>query len=217
MKTIIQCDFDGTITEDDVSFLIYDTFGDGSWRELFKEYQKGKIPVGIFNTKAFAMVKTDEQALFDLILKSDKVRMRPGFRELLHHCSQNDLEFVIVSNGLVFYIEAILKNMGINDIKVFAAESRFTTDKGMEVKYIGPEGREVMVGFKEAHTELFLRRGYRVIYVGNGVSDIYPAQRAHHIFATGDMLGRCSEINLNCTPFNDLNDVVRGLELLPLN
>ena len=112
--------------------------------------------------------------------------------------------------------EAILKNMGINDIKVFAAESRFTPD-GMEVKYIGPEGREVMVGFKEAYTELFLRRGYRVIYVGNGVSDIYPAQRAHHIFATGDLLGRCNEVNLKCMPFNDLNDVIRGLELLPLN
>jgi len=38
-KTLIQCDFDGTITEEDVSFILLDTFARGDWRRLLKEYK----------------------------------------------------------------------------------------------------------------------------------------------------------------------------------
>ena len=67
---------------------------------------------------------------------------------------------------------------------------------------------------KEAYTKLFLTNGYRIIYVGDGFSDISPAKHAHHIFATSELLAYCKEANLNYTPFADFNDVVRGLELL---
>lgn len=213
MKTLVQCDFDGTITDKDVSFLLLDAFADSSWRQMLKDYQADGISVGLFNTRAFAMIKADKQTLLDFVLNSDEVKIRPGFPELLDYCSRNGLEFVIVSNGQDIYIEAILNKLGINNIEFFAARSSFGPG-GLDVKYIGPDGSELLDGFKESYTELFLSRGYRVIYVGNGVSDIYPARRAHHVFAIDDLLERCHETNLNCTPFNDLNDVVKGLERL---
>ena len=215
MKTLVQCDFDGTITDKDVSFFLLDAFADSSWRQMLKDYQADRISVGLFNTRAFAMIKADKQTLLDFVLNSDEVKIRPGFPELLDYCSRNGLEFVIVSNGQDFYVEAILNKLGINNIEFFAARSRFGPG-GLDVKYIGPDGSELLDGFKEAYTELILSRGYRVIYMGNGVSDIYPARRAHHIFAIGDLLDRCHETKLNCTPFNDLNDVVKGLERLRL-
>ena len=215
MKTLVQCDFDGTITTEDVSFLLMDTFTDGNWREMLKEYQQDRISVGAFNTRAFAMIKEDKQTLLDFISSSGRVKIRPGFPELLGYCSRKGLEFVIVSNGQDFYIDAILKNMGIRDIEFFAATSSFTPD-GLAVDYIGPAGKVVMDCFKETYTELFLNKGYRVIYVGNGASDFPPAKLSHHVFATDDLLRRCEESDLDCLPFNDLNDVVRGLEQLQL-
>ncbi len=214
MKTAVQCDFDGTITEEDVSFLLLDAFADGNWRQLLRDYMAGRISVGAFNTRAFAMIKADRQTLRDFVLKSDRVKIRPGFRELLDYCSRKGLKFVIVSNGVDFYIEAILEDMGAGGIEVFAAQSQFRPG-GMRVDYIGPDGSRMEAGFKEAHTELLKRRGYSVIYVGNGLSDIYPARRASHVFATGDLLERCSEEKLACLPFDDLNDVLRGLKTLP--
>ncbi len=215
MKTLIQCDFDGTITEQDVSFLLLDNFADPSWRNLLKDYTEGRISVGAFNTRAFAMIKADKPTLLNFVLNSDKIKIRPGFPELLSYCSQNGVELVIVSNGQDFYIDAILAKLGINHLKAFAARSRFTP-QGIEVNYIGPDGRILEDNFKEAYTRLFLDRGYRVIYVGNGASDIYPARRAHHVFATGDLLKQCQQEGLPCTPFNDLNDVASGLKRLPL-
>ena len=214
-KTTVQCDFDGTITEKDVSFLLLNNFANGDWRPLLEEYKAGKISVGAFNTKTFAMIKADKQTLIEFILTSSKVKIRPGFRELLDYCSQKDLKFVIVSNGLHFYIKTILEDMGIKNVEIFAAQNRFLPE-GLEAKYIGPDGNQLEDSFKETHTKLFLKQGYRVVYIGDGVSDIYPAKRAYHVFATGDLLAYCKEANLNCTSFVDLNGVVRGLELLQL-
>jgi len=211
VKTLFQCDFDGTLTEEDVSFLILDAFATGDWRQLLTQYREGKIPVGRFNTKAFAMVKADKPTLLQFV--RSKARIRAGFHELLAYCHRQGFEFVIVSNGLDFYINTILKDMGIDNIQVFAAQTRFIAN-GIDVRYIGPKGNQLEDNFKDAYVSLFLGRGYRLIYAGNGISDVSPARQAHHIFATGELLTCCQEMNLNCTPFIDLNDVIRGLEFL---
>ncbi len=213
VKTVVQCDFDSTIAADDVSFLLLDTFADGNWGQLLKEYREDRISVGVFNTKSFAMVKADKQTLLDFILVKNKIRIRPGFNELLTYCAKRGFKFVIVSNGLSFYIEAILRDIGVENIEVFASQTQFNPD-GLKVEYIGPDGSEFVSGFKDAYTKLFLSRGYRVVYIGDGKSDRSPASQAHYIFARDDLLAYCQEKNLTCMPFDDLYDVVRGLELL---
>ncbi len=211
MKTLVQCDFDGTIIEGDIGFRLLGSFASQDWRRLLTEYRAGRMSVGGFNTGAFAMVKADRQTLLEFV--KSKVKIRAGFQELVACCQQQGFRFAIVSNGLVFYIEAILEDTGVDNIEVIAARTNFTPE-GIEAKYIGPDGNQLQDGFKEAYTRSFLAEGYRVVYIGNGISDTSPARQAHHIFATGGLLDYCQRTNLDCTPFVDLNDVVRGLELL---
>jgi len=221
MKTLVQCDFDGTITEADASFFLLDAFAQGDWRQLLRQYKEHKISVGEFNTKAFAMVKVDKPALLEAMkgkalpssLSSRAVKIRDGFQELVNYCSKRDFSLVIVSNGLDFYIHEILKQVGLENIVVHAAQTQFSTS-GVEVRYIGPDGNELDDGLKEACIKLFLEQGYRVIYIGNGDSDISPAKYAHQIFATGELLAYCRENNLECKPFNDFSEIVTALELL---
>jgi 2-hydroxy-3-keto-5-methylthiopentenyl-1-phosphate phosphatase len=208
-KTIIQCDFDGTITEEDASFIILDAFAGGKWRHLFREYQEGKMTVGQFNTKAFSMVKADRESLLSVV--KGKVRVRPGFRELLACCRQKGFRFVIVSNGLDFYIKEILGNIGITDVEVFAAETSFLPD-GLRVQHIGPDGTFLNADVKAAYVDSFLNQGYRVIYIGDGSSDVLPATRSHYVFATGSLLEHCKKKNLDCTYFSNFIEIVNVLE-----
>jgi 2-hydroxy-3-keto-5-methylthiopentenyl-1-phosphate phosphatase len=211
---IIQCDFDGTITEEDVSFMLLDVFAQGDWREWFEQYREHKITVGEFNTRAFSMVKATRAEL--LRVARNKVRLRPGLQELVSYCRRRGFRLVIVSNGLDFYITAILKDAGLGGIEVHAAKTRFyhSGRHGLKVQYIGPDNTPLLSGFKEAYTRAFLRQDSRLVYVGNGPSDIAPAVHAHHVFARDGLLDGCRETGLECTPFNDLNDIVRGLESL---
>lgn len=211
MKTLVQCDFDGTITQEDMGYMLLDAFASEDWKQLLAEYRQHKISVDYFNTKAFAMIKADKQTLLKFV--EGRVKIRAGFHDLLACCHRKGFQFVIVSNGLDFYIERILRDIGIDSIEVFAAQTRFGS-KGIETQYIGPDGNQLQDGFKEAYIRLFLSRGYRVICVGNGASDIPSARLAHHIFATGELLTYCKQANLNYKPFVDLNDVVRDLEFL---
>jgi 2-hydroxy-3-keto-5-methylthiopentenyl-1-phosphate phosphatase len=213
MKLAVQCDFDGTITEEDVSFLILDTFVGDRWRDMLTEYLEGRIPVGAFNKKVFALVKAAKKTQLDVIFNSDRVKIRPGLKELVDYCSQLGYRFIIVSNGLIFYIKALLEREGIKNAEVFAASNEFRPE-GMIASYIGPDGQEMDAGFKEAYTKLLIKDGYEVVYVGNGVSDIYPSRLAKIVFATGDLLRKCEEEKLAYTPFDDLYDVVRGLKAL---
>lgn len=208
---LIQCDFDGTITEDDISFMLLDAFAQGNWREIFEQYRQNKITVGEFNTRAFAMVRATRAELVGVA--RERIRLRRGFPELISYCRRRGFRFVIVSNGLDFYIAAILKDAGLEDIEVYAAKTRFY-QRGLKVQYIGPDSTPLMSDFKEAYTKAFLKQGYKMVYVGNGPSDVAPARHAQYVFARDGMLDGCREINLKCTPYNDLNDVVRGLESL---
>ncbi|MFC2022411.1 MtnX-like HAD-IB family phosphatase [Chloroflexota bacterium] len=209
-KTLVQCDFDGTITEEDVSFLLLDAFADRDWRRLFREYEEGRISVGHFNTEAFAMVKADRASLLEVV--NSGARVRPGFHELVACCRRKGFRFVIVSNGLDFYIQEILRDIGMAGIEVFAAQTRFHPE-GLKVQYVGPDGSHLDSDFKVAYVNSFLGEGYRIIYAGNGTSDILPARQCHYVFATGNLLAYCKQASLGCTPFTDLNEVVRVLEL----
>ena len=209
MRSLVQCDFDGTITEEDISFLLLDAFAQGDWRRLLRKYQERKISVGEFNTRAFAMVKADKNVLLGAL--EGRVKVRAGFRELVDYCRQQGFRLVIVSNGVDFYINAILKDLGLGDLEVHAAQASFHP-AGMKVQYVGPDGKRLEDGFKEAYIQSFLKLGYSVIYIGNGDSDLAPAKHAHRVFATGDLLACTKENNLHCRPFEDFEDVVRDLK-----
>ena len=211
MKTLVQCDFDGTVTEKDTSFFLLDTFAQGDWRRLLREYKEHRISVGEFNTKAFAMVRADKPTLLEAL--EGKVKVRAGFRELVNYCQRRDFRLVIVSNGLDFYIEATLKGLGLNNLEVHAAQASFHPG-GMQVQYLGPDGKRLEDGVKEAYTRSFLKLGYRVIYVGNGDSDFAPAKYAHHVFATGELLAYCRDNNLKYKSFKNFIDIVRDIDLL---
>jgi 2-hydroxy-3-keto-5-methylthiopentenyl-1-phosphate phosphatase len=211
VKTLVQCDFDGTVTEEDISFFLLDAFAQGDWRRLLREYKEHKISVGEFNTKAFAMVKADKPTLLGAL--KGKVEVRVGFHELVNYCLKKGFRLVIVSNGLDFYIKAVLKDLGLGNVEVYAAQASFHPE-GMKVQYVGPDGKRLDDGFKEAYVTSFLKLGCKVIYVGNGDSDVAPAKYAHYVFATGDLLAYCRENDLKYKPFDNFIDVVRELNLM---
>jgi len=209
MKTLVQCDFDNTITDGDVSFQILENFGDGSWRGKLDLYRQGDITVGQFNSQAFAGVKESKRNLIEFVRRHAIVR--PGLQDMMDCCRRKNFEFVIVSNGLDFYIKSILKDAGLDGVKVYSARTRFLPT-GIDAHYINLDGKELLSGFKESFTRHFLEQDFRVIYIGDGLSDIGPAKMADDVIARGDLLRLCREQNVQCHPFDTLTDVARILE-----
>ncbi|RJO63184.1 MAG: 2,3-diketo-5-methylthio-1-phosphopentane phosphatase [Dehalococcoidia bacterium] len=208
---LVQCDFDGTVTIGDVSFQILDEFTGTGWRQLFQEYMQGKMTVNHFNATAFSRVKADKETLENFVRQ--KAVIRPGLPELLKTCRERDFRFTIVSNGMMFYIDAILKMLGMNGVEFVAGRSNFKPE-GVEAWYEGPDGKPLEDGFKEAYTRNFLKQGYRIVYIGNGASDFAPARLCSHIFSIDNLSASCKEAGVAHSPFTDLHEVADGLKKL---
>ena len=204
MKFLIQCDFDGTITEDDISFVLLDAFAKGDWRAINKLYSDGKITVGEFNARAFGLVRAGKKAMLNYL--KDKVKVRPGFQKLVELCQKKGIRLVIVSNGLDFYIKKALEDMGLRNLEYHAAETRFHANI-LKVRYIGPDGSVVASGYKEKYVNQYLNEGYHVVYIGNGTSDLSPARGAHQIFATESLLKSCQSNGITCIPFTSFLEI----------
>jgi 2-hydroxy-3-keto-5-methylthiopentenyl-1-phosphate phosphatase len=211
MKTLIQCDFDGTLTDDDIGFILLDRYGHEEWRRLLQDYKEHKISVDEFNTGAFSLINADRKTLEETT--RNVYSIRNGFHELFAYCAKRDFRLVIVSNGLEFYIRIILQQIGLENVEVYAAQTEFHNN-GLKVQYIGPDGKQSNDGLKETYIKLFKNEGYRVVYLGNGDSDIYAARHAHHVFARDMLLTLCKDEGINHEPFNDLHDVIKGLDSL---
>lgn len=208
-KILIQCDFDGTVTYEDASFAILETYIPGQWEELFSEYQNGKMTVGEFNSRVFAKVTSDKATLLEIVDK--QINVREGFPDFIEFCKNRKYRIVFVSNGLDFYIRHILNKTGFNEMEVHASITDFQST-GLVVRHKGPDGNFLDRDVKETFTDYFKSQGYRIIYLGDGRSDIYPARKCDHVFATGSLAGYCREENLNCTPFESFKDVIREME-----
>jgi 2-hydroxy-3-keto-5-methylthiopentenyl-1-phosphate phosphatase len=210
-RTLVQCDFDGTITDGDVSFQILDEFTGLGWHDQLQEYMQGKISVNRFNSAVFSKVKADKATLDQFV--REKAVIRPGLNDLLQACTERGFRFFIVSNGMMFYIDNILKMLGLSGVEFAAARANFKPE-GMEAWYEGPDGKPLEDGFKEAFTRDFLKQGYRVIYVGNGTSDFPAAKLCSHIFSIDNLTVSCKQAGVAHTPFTDLHDVAAGLRKL---
>jgi 2-hydroxy-3-keto-5-methylthiopentenyl-1-phosphate phosphatase len=210
-KILVQCDFDGTITIEDASFIMLDTFARGNWRRINDEYEAGRITVGRFNESAFGLVRATKKAMLESI--RGRVRIRAGFSELMACCERHGFRVVIVSNGLDFYIQEIFNKIGFPKIEFHAASTRFGGRK-VSVQYIGPDGKPIDDAFKAAYVSHFLRQNYRIIYIGDGSSDLAPARKCQRVFATGTLLKRCRAESVDHVPFDDFYRIVESLDEL---
>jgi len=203
-KILVQCDFDGTVTTEDVSFMLLDAFANGDWRVLDAEYGAGKITVGQFNERAFALVRAGKKEMLDYL--KGKVVIRRGFKSFVQLCRKKGFRLVIVSNGLDFYIRQILTDIGLENLEFYASKTRFHANR-LKVRYVGPDGQDVDAEFKDKYVSHFIGEGYKVVYIGNGTSDLSAAKAAQHVFATESLLKHCRRTGLTCVPFTSFHEI----------
>ncbi len=209
---LVQCDFDGTVTVGDVSFQILDEFTGNGWRQLFDDYMAGKMSVNCFNASVFSKVKADRKTLDAFVRKNAVIRL--GLQELIDVSRRKGYRFVIVSNGMMFYIENLLDMLGLKGIEFVAAKANFLPGT-IEAWYEGPDGKTIEDGFKEAYTRHFIKQGYDIVYIGNGASDFAPARLCQHIFSIDNLTKACQANGVAHTPFTTLHEVAQALGKLP--
>jgi 2-hydroxy-3-keto-5-methylthiopentenyl-1-phosphate phosphatase len=184
---IVVSDFDGTLTIEDVTTLIWDTYLTYDWRTtlLPPTYEGTWTPLEMI-ARGYAGVHVPPSRLLPEIRA--RVRLRPGVEALATFCRGRGWPFAVASHGLSFYVEALLPSW----IPSTAFHGEFADGK-WDVSL--PPGMFLAPGedFKShVIAELVARHpGHPTVYLGDGRLDLTAAQTCDRVFAVrGSRLAR---------------------------
>ncbi len=202
----VLSDFDGTITKEDVAELLLQEFAGDAWREIERLHER----IGTRETlrREFALVRATKEEV--LAAAERLARLDPTFPPFLAFCRGRDIHVEIVSEGFDAYLLHLLDRWGL-DIPFRTNAASFDGDR---ITLTHPYGDPTctLCGTCKMGRVLELRaRGYRIAYVGNGISDICPALEADLVFAKDDLAALCRKHERGFVPFRDFGDVQRGL------
>ena len=186
----VLTDFDDTAAEQNVAELLLHRFGDPTWTDVRARFREGEFTLIEYQEIVFRNILADRATMQDYV--KNNANLRPYFRELWDYCQSNDIPLAVVSQGLDFYIEALLEKEGYPRIPVYSVNTNFTQDGiTYEYRYMRP-GHERQGNSKGLIVEKYRDQGYYIVYIGDGHSDFEAGEMADLLYAHRTLAEECN-------------------------
>ena len=214
-RPAVLVDFDDTAAEQNVAELLLTRFGGPSWQGVRDRFRAGELNLKEYQEITFRDMRADRSTMQAYV--KEKANLRPYFGELLRYCQAQEIPMAIVSQGLDFYIQALLDKEGHTQVPVYAVNTSFTNQViAYEYRYTRP-GQEAAGNSKALVVERFRQDGHYVFYAGDGLSDFEAAPSADVLFAHRTLATECDRQNVPYRPFTDFADMLQAVQEYQLN
>jgi 2,3-diketo-5-methylthio-1-phosphopentane phosphatase len=207
---LILCDFDGTVTERDVTDLVWDDWISRSERErMVSEVLRNNWSMYQYIAYGYSHVRIAPERL--LLELSERVRIRHGWTRFLTLVGVSNARLHIVSNGLDFYIRKYVPDW----VPISCYSARFDETYRVEL----PPDCELdnRTEFKVNQVRQLIRDSGEemVVYVGDGRADFEPALLCSRIFAVreSNLANTCRLHCINKVEFDSFDTVAECLAL----
>ena len=128
----IYCDFDATITVNDVWHELFTRYGKPLAFEIWSEFANGNLTAAECIRIACSTVENaDPEATLQLFREQP---LREGFKDFVAFCGERGLDIRVVSDGFTGYIRPIFEANGI-DIPYYANDIEVTTDGTLSIDF----------------------------------------------------------------------------------
>ena len=207
----VLCDFDGTITLTDTFAYILKKYAHGDWQQYDRQYERGELTLQDVVRKQGMMIRTPEMVL---VAEMERVTaFRPNFDKLIAYCRTNKTPIAVVSAGLEFVINHLLRMKGWNHLaKLYAAKAETTPD-GIRLTF--PRLRDkTSLDLKDDLLRFHQSKGRRVAYVGDGRWDLPALKLANYRFAVkgSTLASLCRQQNIPAREISDFRKVIVTLQ-----
>ncbi len=210
----IYCDFDGTITINDVWLNSLGKFIKDKQKlnELCEEFYSQKIGTREINRRHLALVEDFSFDKFNSYLDEEPVDIH--FSGFVSFCKENNFDITILSSGLDYYINYILKRNNI-DIKFYSSELIWDEKQNkITCQYVHTD--EYCKLCDTCKRNLLINNTNDLenqvsVYIGDGVSDYCVSGYADIVFAKGNLASYCWKNNITYFDYNYFSDVKNKL------
>jgi len=214
-KPIIACDFDGTITQIDVTDLMLERFAHPSWRDVEREWVRGGIGSRECLERQMALIDASAAELDVLI---DSVPVDQHFIGFYHSLRSRGIPFYVMTDGFDYVVRRVLRRVGLNGN---LRNGTYVFASALEI-----EGRRLRTTFphatfscehgcatcKAAIIRRLRRRGHIVVFIGDGLSDRFAVREADRVFAKPSLFDYCREKGIACEGFETFAEIASALE-----
>jgi 2-hydroxy-3-keto-5-methylthiopentenyl-1-phosphate phosphatase len=207
-RTALYFDFDNTLTSGDVLDEVIATFSpDERWREWEEAWTQGRISARDCLREQVGALRVTREALLRHL---SAVRVDPAFSEILAWARPRGVSVTIVSDSFVPLIQHVLNGSGISGVRIVANELRFCGERLIPSFPHYDPAFPRSANAKARH--LVRRRGRRVVFAGDGYSDVDAALASDVVFAKAKLATELAVRGVPFRPFETLAPVLFFLE-----
>ncbi len=213
----IFIDFDGTITRQDVGDAMFAAFGGEASTAAIDRYRAGEISaVECFRRECHACGEVDQDQL-DRFL--DRQEIDPSFSELLAFAGEQGFACCVLSDGMDYYIDRILRRHGLH-VPFFSNHlDRDPVPGSGRIRFrpsfpFSDEVCDRCACCKRNHMLTLSADDDVIVYVGEGYSDRCPARHADVVFAKDELALYCRQEGIPWYEYRTFADVVGRLRML---
>ncbi len=183
-------DYDGTISQVDVSEQLLTRFFVGDWHDDDEQYGQGIIGSRTFFLR---QMPTFEGRKEDVVAFAAAQPHDRTFGAFVRAADELGVPVEVVSDWLGFFIEPALERLGVPHVPVVTAETTFHGGRAVMTFPNGNPDCFVCGTCKRNRVLAHQAAGRAVVFVGDGESDRYAAAHADVIFARDALVGMCEE------------------------
>ncbi len=209
MDVAVVVDFDGTVTERAVSYMLLEKFGLPGWRDLDARYASGELNAREVIAAQFTMIDATDDQIADFVRQH--VKLREGFPEFVSHLRGLGYPVAIASEGLDIYIDPVLDENLVDYVNLFYNEATRDADGRLVPQYPHSDMEcEDCGNCKSGLVKALQADGNYVVFIGNGRTDVCPAQYANIVFARDLLARKLQEEGRPFILFEDFHDILEA-------
>ncbi|WP_334326125.1 MtnX-like HAD-IB family phosphatase [Gilliamella apicola] len=207
---IVLCDFDGTISVKDVTDTLLSYFGQDGCDELEELWVNGKIGSQECMSKQIALMDASLEEVNQVL---SKIEIDPMFKSFINYTQQNNIPVHVVSDGLDYAIQFVLKRHGIENLPIFANKLLHDNARSwrLEFPYANKDCIKQSGNCKCNHVK---KQQYfpQILYVGDGTSDYCVSHNVDYVFAKDKLVNYCEKNKIMHCAINSFADVTKALK-----
>lgn len=202
----VLCDFDGTITNQDIGFNIIQTFAGPGWHEIEDAYQRGEKGSQEALRDIFALTHVSKETLTRYV--EQRFHVDPDFTAFLDLCRKQSIAVTVLSDGFDFYIDLMFRKFNV-DVPYLANKLQVVDCKLQAEFPHSSSGRCGACGnCKLDFARQVKRSGHKIIYIGDGHSDKCVSELADVVFAKDVLAEYCGKQKIAFHPFTSFKDIL---------
>ncbi|WP_340013549.1 2-hydroxy-3-keto-5-methylthiopentenyl-1-phosphate phosphatase [Paenibacillus sp. FSL K6-1318] len=212
-KTVIFCDFDGTITLSDNIVAIMKHFKPEGIEAIMKDTIEQNISLREGVGAMFALLPSSQKdEIVEFVL--GQAGIREGFSEFLEYVRNEGIEFNVTSGGMDFFIEPLLAPFHIPQDHVYCNGADFSGET-IRIEWPNPCQPPCENGCGMCKTTVirtFPEEQYNRILIGDSLTDFEGAKIADLVYSRSILTDKCIELGVDHVPFATFYDIIEDMK-----